>query len=106
MIEDCNPSILLQCIEATILRLTMLPNWYNDGHTGVILFPVAFRKTRKAKPFQIDAMVVLPEHQHTIRTLPPHDCDYPRRWKAQVHFYSRAGEKAAYLLVTAKTEAP
>src|SRR5438477_8041122 len=35
----------------------------------------------KAKhPFQIDAMVVLPDHLHAIWTLPEHDGDFATRW--------------------------
>ena len=42
----------------------------------------AFRKTRATRPFQIEAIVVLPEHLHTIWTLPLTDADYPARWKS------------------------
>jgi putative transposase len=42
----------------------------------------AFRKVRKAKPFVVDAIVVLPEHLHAILTLPLNDSDFPGRWKA------------------------
>ena len=41
----------------------------------------AFRAAHKAKPFQIDAIVVLPEHLHTIWTLPEGDADYAGRWR-------------------------
>jgi len=38
-------------------------------------------KTVKARhPFQIDAMVVLPDHLHALWTLPEGDGDYPTRW--------------------------
>src|SRR3989344_7626538 len=40
------------------------------------------RKVRQAKPFHIDAWVVLPDHMHCIWTLPEGDSDYPARWKA------------------------
>jgi len=40
----------------------------------------AFRKARSERPFEIDAIVVLPEHLHAIFTLPDGDADYPRRW--------------------------
>ena len=39
------------------------------------------RYALRKKPFDIDAWVVLPEHLHTIWTLPPHDDDYSGRWK-------------------------
>ena len=42
----------------------------------------AFRETKRAHPFHIEAMVVLPEHLHAIWTLPSGDDDYSGRWRA------------------------
>ena len=39
----------------------------------------AFRKVRRKQPFRIDAIVVLPDHLHTVWTLPPDDADYAGR---------------------------
>jgi putative transposase len=51
----------------------------------------AFRTTRAALPFVIDAIVVLPEHLHAILTLPDHDSDYPNRWRRiKSHFTTAA----------------
>jgi len=61
---------------------------------SINLLRLAFRKTREAKPFQIDAMVVLPEHLHSIWTLPPNDSDYPGRWKAIKSIFTRELEKS------------
>lgn len=36
----------------------------------------AVNETRKRWPFQIDAIVLLPDHIHTLWTLPPADTDY------------------------------
>jgi len=33
-------------------------------------------------PFRIDAIVVLPDHLHTIWTLPEGDADFSKRWRA------------------------
>jgi len=41
----------------------------------------AFRITRRAYPFTVDAVVVLPDHLHTVMTLPAGDADYPNRWR-------------------------
>ena len=41
---------------------------------------VAMRRTRTERPFRIDAIVVLPDHLHTIWTLPSGDADYATRW--------------------------
>jgi putative transposase len=38
------------------------------------------RKVQRAHPFEIVAMVVLPDHAHAIWTLPAGDCNYPLRW--------------------------
>ncbi len=36
--------------------------------------------TRRARPFHVDAWVVLPDHMHCIWTLPESDCDFSTRW--------------------------
>jgi putative transposase len=41
----------------------------------------AFRRARHERPFEIDAIVVLPEHLHAVLTLPPDDADYSGRWR-------------------------
>jgi putative transposase len=40
----------------------------------------AFRTVRRAHPFAIDAVVVLPDHLHAIMTLPQADADFSVRW--------------------------
>ena len=42
----------------------------------------AVRRTRRERPFAIDAWVVLPEHMHCIVTLPEGDDDFSNRIKA------------------------
>ncbi len=39
-----------------------------------------FRACQQEWPFEINAIVLLPEHLHAIWTLPPGDAAYPRRW--------------------------
>ncbi len=41
----------------------------------------AVRVTRNERPFQIEAWVVLPDHLHTIWTLPDGDSDFATRWR-------------------------
>ena len=49
----------------------------------------AFRETRRHHPFAIDAMVVLPDHLHTIWTLPEDDADFATRWRLiNRHFHA------------------
>lgn len=39
------------------------------------------RRVKRLYPFEIDAWVVLPDHLHSIWTLPPNDADYAKRWR-------------------------
>jgi len=41
----------------------------------------AINKVRKKHPFIIDAWVLLPDHIHTIWTLPPNDANFALRWQ-------------------------
>ena len=48
-------------------------------------------KTVKLKqPFTIDAWVILPDHMHTVWTLPENDSDYSSRWRAIKKEFSKA----------------
>lgn len=54
----------------------------------------AFRDVRKARPFEIDAIVVLPEHLHAVITLPVGDADYSVRWKGIKGGFSKSLARA------------
>jgi putative transposase len=41
----------------------------------------AFRTARGEMTFDIDAIVILPDHLHTVMTLPEGDADFPQRWR-------------------------
>jgi len=41
----------------------------------------AIAKVRNDWPFHLVAIVLLPDHLHTVWTLPPEDARYPIRWK-------------------------
>jgi REP-associated tyrosine transposase len=41
----------------------------------------AFEETRKKCPFDVAAIVILPDHLHAIWTLPPDDADFSIRWR-------------------------
>src|SRR2546425_9413453 len=47
--------------------------------TGRRLLRSAIATARDARPFAIDALVLLPEHLHLMLTLPPGDADYSTR---------------------------
>jgi putative transposase len=56
----------------------------------ICLLRQAFRHTRQERPFRIEAVVVLPDHLHTVWTLPDDDDDYPARWQLLKSRFSRA----------------
>ena len=47
----------------------------------------AFKREMDKYPFTIDAIVILPDHLHTLWTLPENDADYSSRWnRIKRHF--------------------
>jgi REP-associated tyrosine transposase len=50
----------------------------------------AFRATHQEHPFNLDAIVVLPEHLHAIMTLPDDDADFSGRWRRIKSMFTRA----------------
>jgi putative transposase len=47
----------------------------------IAMLRTSFRAARKERPFQIDAIVILPDHLHAIFTLPADDADFSARWR-------------------------
>ena len=56
---------------------------------NVALLRQAFAWTKARRPFSIDAIVVLPDHLHSVWRLPEGDADYSGRWRAIKQFVSR-----------------
>ena len=54
----------------------------------------AFRHVAAARPFRIEAIVVLPDHLHCIWQLPETDNDFSTRWRLIKHFISRGANTA------------
>jgi putative transposase len=53
----------------------------------IALLRRAFAETRREHPFELDAVVILPDHLHAVLTLPPGDADFSVRWrKIKAHF--------------------
>lgn len=50
------------------------------SETGLVLLRQVVRQCRDKYPFTIEAMVVLPDHLHSIWTLPEGDADFSKRW--------------------------
>jgi putative transposase len=55
----------------------------------IISLRAAFRDTRRRHPFTIKAIVILPDHLHTIWHLPDGDVDFPTRWRLIKSRFSR-----------------
>ena len=53
----------------------------------------SFGLVKSQHPFNIDAVIVLPEHLHTIWTLPEGDDDFSCRWRQIKSHFSRHIEK-------------
>ncbi|WP_255481936.1 transposase [Cellvibrio sp. KY-GH-1] len=49
----------------------------------------AFRQAKARKPFQVDAIVVLPEHIHALITLPAGEDNYSSRWRLIKSLYTQ-----------------
>jgi len=56
----------------------------------------AFRAVKQTHPFTIDAIVILPDHLHTIWTLPSGDVDFPLRWSLIKSHFSRHISKGEF----------
>ena len=56
---------------------------------AIAMLREAFRVVRKARPFDIDAIVVLPDHLHCIWTLPDGDADFMTRWRLIKTWFSK-----------------
>ncbi len=56
---------------------------------AIFLLKNAFRRTQNKYPFRIDALVILPDHLHTIWTLPQNDIKYPLRWNLIKGYFTK-----------------
>ncbi len=54
--------------------------WFNDVRY-VAHLRQAFADEKARRPFEINAIVVMPDHLHTLWTLPEGDSDYSTRWR-------------------------
>lgn len=53
---------------------------FNDEQ-NVDTLRCAFQTIKARRPFNIDAIVIMPDHLHCIWTLPPGDRDFATRWR-------------------------
>ena len=50
-------------------------------------------RVKRQRPFSINAWVVLPDHMHTVWTLPEGDVDFPGRWREIKKAFSQSINK-------------
>lgn len=67
---------------------------------NIDLLKTALKTVKSTHPFQIEAMVVLPDHLHTIWTLPQGDCDYSKRWMLIKRHFSMSLPKTEHIKTT------
>jgi putative transposase len=60
------------------------------GEQARLLLRQALNDCRDRWPFRIEAVVLLPDHLHTIWSLPPGDTNFSRRWSWIKHRFVRA----------------
>ncbi len=58
--------------------------------TSINLLKKCFQNVMKIHLFNLDAIVILPDHLHTIWTLPEDESDYSTRWKQIKGSFSRS----------------
>jgi putative transposase len=55
----------------------------------------AFKEEMARRPFVIDAIVILPDHIHSVWTLPKEDTDYSMRWRNIKRSFTAVNERPA-----------
>ncbi|MBI2850077.1 MAG: transposase [Chloroflexi bacterium] len=71
----------------TVVTCERLPIFQDTP--AIDLLHMSFQKVIAIHPFDINALVVLPDHLHTIWTLPENDSDFSVRWKKIKATFSR-----------------
>ncbi len=71
----------------TVVTFNRQPLFKTD--TTIQLLRQAFYTVKQRHPFDIDAIVLLPDHLHCIWTLPEDDADFSMRWRLIKTYFSR-----------------
>jgi len=61
---------------------------YFSNKSNINLLRKAFHYVKNKHPFAIEAIVVLPDHLHTLWQLPENDSNYSLRWRLIKHYVS------------------
>ncbi len=67
------------CYFFTVVTHNRSPIFIHEERVEVLR--QAFRQVKMARHFEIDAMVIMPDHLHCIWRLPEGDADYSSRWR-------------------------
>lgn len=54
------------------------------------LLKQAFERVRQSRPFKLIAIVVLPDHMHSLWSLPEEDDDFSTRWRLIKTYFSKS----------------
>ncbi len=76
----------------TLVTFERRPIFANEQ--AIQLLRQAFQITMIKHPFKIEAGVILPDHIHTIWSLPENDNNYPTRWRLIKSYFTRNWEAA------------
>eukprot|EP01035_Chromulina_nebulosa_P004361 gene4361-5973_t len=65
-----------------------------DRHQNLLVEQIdrlrdAVNRTRQSYPFEIDAIVVLPDHLHAVWTLPKGEADFSTRWRLIKTYFAK-----------------
>ena len=76
----------------TVVTCNRIP--FLSGVAAVERLQASIQYDMRNHPFRIDALVVLPDHLHTIWTLPPDDDNFATRWRLiKSHFTRNTTER-------------
>jgi putative transposase len=75
------------CYFFTVVTYHRLPVFANPEHVNALR--EAFRAVKAAHPFEVQAMVVLPDHLHCLWRLPEDDAGFSTRWRDIKNLVSR-----------------
>ena len=56
-------------------------NRYFTNQENINRLRAAFRSVKMSHPFEIEAIVILPDHLHCVWQLPQNDDDFSTRWR-------------------------
>jgi putative transposase len=79
----------------TAVTYNRLPILVSD--TARPLLRRALQETQEERPFEILAIVLLPDHLHTLWRLPPNDNAYSTRWRLVKSRFTRALLESGYV---------